>query len=119
MAYLDAFVVPVPLARKDDYFAMARTFAEKAKALGAISGHEGWGDGLHPGETTSFPRAVGAKDNENVVFAYIVWPDKETRDKAWDAIMADPDMQPVGDMPFDGKRMFWGGFVPEVTYGEM
>ena len=119
MAYLDGFVVPVPRDRKDDYFALARKMAAKLKPLGALGGHEGWGDGLEQGTTTSFPRSVQAKDGENVVFAYIVWPDKETRDKAWDVLMADPEMQPdMSDMPFDGKRMFWGGFTPEVSYGE-
>lgn len=118
MAYLDAFVVPVPVDRKGDYFALAQKMADKMKPLGAIGGHEGWGDGLEPGSTTSFPRSVQAKDDENVVFAYIVWPDKETRDKAWDIMMSDPDMQPGSEMPFDPKRMFWGGFVPEVNYGE-
>jgi uncharacterized protein YbaA (DUF1428 family) len=118
MSYLDGFVVPVPADRKDEYFALARKMATKMKALGAIGGHEAWGDALEPGTTTSFPRSVQAKDGENVVFAYVVWPDKATRDKAWDELMKDPDMQPGADMPFDGKRMFWGGFVPEVSYAE-
>ena len=67
---------------------------------------------------TQLPRLPLFPGDENVVFAYILWPDKTTRDKAWDQLMADPDMQPGADMPFDGKRMFWGGFVPEVTYGK-
>lgn len=118
MAYLDGFVVPVPKDKKDEYFDLARKMAAKCSTLGAIGGHEAWGDGLEPGKVTSFPRSVQATDDENVVFAYILWPDKATRDKAWEALMADPDMGPGTDMPFDMKRMFWGGFVPEVSYGE-
>jgi len=119
MAYLDGFVVPVPKDKKEEYFALARKMAAKCRTLGAIGGHEAWGDGLEEGKTTSFPRSVQATSDENVVFAYILWPDKAVRDKAWEALMADPEMDMPGqDMPFDMKRMFWGGFTPEVDYGE-
>ena len=66
------------------------------------------------GEVTDFYRAVKAEDGETVVFSFIEWPDKETRDEAWEKIMADESMKPEGDMPFDGQRMFWGGFEPIV-----
>ena len=64
------------------------------------------------GEVTDFYRAVKAEDGENVVFSFIEWPDKETRDEAWEKIMADESLKPEGDMPFAGQRMFWGGFEP-------
>ena len=61
---------------------------------------------------TDFYRAVKAEDDEKVVFSFIEWPDKETRDQAWQKIMADESLKPEGDMPFNGQRMFWGGFEP-------
>ena len=66
------------------------------------------------GEVTDFYRAVKAEDGEKVVFSFIEWPDKATRDEAWEKIMADESLKPEGDMPFDGQRMFWGGFEPIV-----
>ena len=59
-------------------------------------------------------RAVKAEDGESIVFALIEWPDKQARDQAWEKIMKDERMQPQGEMPFDGKRMFWGGFEKVV-----
>ena len=113
MAYLDGFVLPLKDSNLDEYKKMAEMFAGKAKALGAIASVESIGDGLEHGHTTDFFRAVKAEDDENVVFSFVVWPDKATRDSAWEKIMADPDMQPGAmEMPFDGKRMFWGGFKP-------
>ena len=75
---------------------------------------EGWGNDVPDGKITDFKRAVKAKTHENVVYSFIQWPDKATRDKAWEKIMTDPAMQPDGAMPFDGSRMFWGGFEPLV-----
>ena len=60
--------------------------------------------------SSDFYRAVKAEDGENVVFSFIEWPDKATRDEAWKAIMADESLKPTGEMPFNGQRMFWGGF---------
>ena len=71
-------------------------------------------DDVKRGEVTDFYRAVKAEDGETVVFSFIEWPDKATRDDAWKAIMADESMKPDGDMPFSGQRMFWGGFQPIV-----
>jgi uncharacterized protein YbaA (DUF1428 family) len=112
MSYIDGFVLPLKNGKEDAYRDMAETFAAKASALGAIGTVEALGDGLEHGHTTDFYRAVQAQDGENVVFSFIIWPDKATRDTAWEKIMADPEMQPSGEMPFDGKRMFWGGFKP-------
>ena len=115
MSYIDGFVLPLPNGKEEDYTKMAQMFAEKATALGAIASVEGLGDGLEHGHTTDFFRAVQAKEDENVVFSFVIWPDKATRDTGWEKIMSDPEMQPGGEMPFDGKRMFWGGFKPLVN----
>lgn len=112
MSYIDGFILPLKEDKVADYRKMAETFAAKAREHGAIGVVEALGDGLEHGKVTDFYRAVQAEEGENVVFSFIVWPDKSTRDTAWEKIMADPDMQPGGDMPFDGKRMFWGGFNP-------
>jgi len=114
MSYVDGFIVPVPHDSKEQYRAMAQKMAGKLQDLGATQVLEGWGDDLSRGKVTDFYMAVKAEDGENVVFSYIVWPDKQQRDKGWEHLMADPEMQPGQDMPFDGKRMFWGGFQPIV-----
>ena len=114
--YIDGFVLPLQDARLGDYTAMAELFARKAKEIGAIATVEAIGDGLEHGHTTDFFRAVQAQDGENVVFSFIVWPDKATRDAAWEKLMGDPELQPGPEgMAFDGKRMFWGGFKPFVN----
>ena len=113
MSYIDGFILPLPNGKEEEYRKQAETFARKASAEGAIGTVEALGDGLEHGHTTDFFRAVQAKEDENVVFSFIIWPDKDVRDKAWEKIMADPEMQPgAQEMPFDGKRMFWGGFKP-------
>ena len=113
MSYVDGFTLPLREERLDEYKAMADMFARKAKDLGAIQSLEAIGDGLDHGHTTDFFRAVQAEPGENVVFSFIIWPDKATRDAGWEKLMADPEMQPGAQpMPFDGKRMFWGGFKP-------
>jgi len=115
MSYVDGFILPLKEERLEEYRAMAEMFERKARDLGAIASVEALGDGLEHGKVTDFFRAVQAEDGENVVFSFIIWPDKATRDAAWEKIMADPEMQPQGGMPFDGKRMFWGGFKPFVN----
>jgi uncharacterized protein YbaA (DUF1428 family) len=116
MSYIDGFIVPLPKGKEDEYRGLAETFAKKAQAQGALGSVEAIGDDLQPGHTTDFFKAVKAEDGENVVFSFVVWPDKATRDAGWEKIMADPEMQPGAQpMPFDGKRMFWGGFKPLVN----
>jgi uncharacterized protein YbaA (DUF1428 family) len=115
MSYIDGFILPLKDAKLEEYRAMAEAFASKAEQLGAIGSLEALGDGLQHGHTTDFFRAVQAEEGENVVFSFILWPDKATRDAGWEKIMADPEMQPSGELPFDGKRMFWGGFKPFVN----
>jgi len=114
--YLDGFVMPLREDKLAEYTALAQTFARKARALGALGSIESLGDGLTHGHTTDFFRAVQAEDGENVVLSFVMWPDKATRDAGWETLMADPEMQPGAQpMPFDGRRMFWGGFKPFVS----
>ena len=116
MSYIDGFILPLPNGKEDEYRKMAEMFAGKAKAQGALGSVEAVGDGLEHGKTTDFFMAVKAEQNENVVFSFVLWPDKATRDAGWQQIMADPEMQPGAQpMPFDGKRMFWGGFKPLIN----
>ena len=118
--YTDGYILPVPADKKDAYAEMARKMAGKFRDMGALRVVEAWGDDIPDGKVTDYKRAVKAEDGENVVYSYVEWPDKETRDAAWTKMMSDPEMQsPPSDMPFDGKRMFWGGFKPIIdTAGE-
>jgi uncharacterized protein YbaA (DUF1428 family) len=113
MSYIDGFVLPLHPDKRDAYKVMADAFAREARRLGGIS-IETLGDGLEEGKVTSFPRSVQAQGGENVVFSFVIWPDKATRDASWEKIMGMPELHPEGDPPFDGKRMFWGGFTPLV-----
>jgi uncharacterized protein YbaA (DUF1428 family) len=108
--YTDGFVVPVPEGKRDAYRELASKMAKEFRKHGANRVVEAYGDDLSRGQVTDFYRAVKAEDGEGVVFSFIEWPDKAVRDEAWKAIMADESLRPDGDMPFDGKRMFWGGF---------
>ena len=111
--YADGYVVPVPTGNKAAYRDMAARSAQVFKEYGATRVVEAWGDDVPDGTVTDFKRAVKAKDGETVVFSFVEWPDKATRDAAWPKIMQDKRMQPDRDkMPFDGQRMFWGGFKP-------
>ena len=114
MAYVDAFVIPVPKDKVDDY----KRFSEAALHFwtqeGCLQYVECIGDDVPAGEHTSFPMAVKATDDEVVAVGFAVWPDKAMRDAANAKMMAaDP---PEGPMPFDGKRMFWGGFTPVIEW---
>src|ERR1700724_2573065 len=111
-SYADGFVVPVPGANRDAYIRMASNAASVIEEYGALRVVEGWGDDVPNGKVTDFRRAVDAKDDETIVFSWIEWPSKKARDEAWPKLMADPRMQPNKDnMPFDGKRMIYGGFA--------
>jgi uncharacterized protein YbaA (DUF1428 family) len=109
-SYTDGFVVPVPEANREAYRAMAAKMAKAFRAHGANRVIEAIADDVSHGEVTDFYRAVKAEDGETVVFSFIEWPDKPTRDEAWAKIMADESLKPEGEMPFAGQRMFWGGF---------
>jgi uncharacterized protein YbaA (DUF1428 family) len=110
--YTDGFVVPVPEGKREAYREMAAKMAKVFREKGATRVIESIADDVNHGEVTDFYRAVKAEDGETVVFSFIEWPDKATRDEAWKAIMADESLKPDGDMPFSGQRMFWGGFEP-------
>jgi uncharacterized protein YbaA (DUF1428 family) len=109
-SYTDGFVVPVSEGKRDDYQALASKMAKVFRQHGANRVIEAIADDVPKGEVTDFYRAVKAEDGETVVFSFIEWPDKQTRDDAWAKIMADESLRPQGDMPFSGQRMFWGGF---------
>lgn len=113
MTYIDGFVAAVPNANRDTYKQHAEDAAKVFKEYGALQVVECWGDDVPEGKLTSFPMAVQRKDDETVVFSWIVWPSKEARNTAWEKVMADPRMKPDA-MPFDGKRMIYGGFEPIV-----
>jgi uncharacterized protein YbaA (DUF1428 family) len=111
MSYVDGFVIAVPKARLDDYKAMAKVGGEVWMSYGALAYVETLGDDVPYGEVTSFPRAVQASDDEIVVFSWIVYKDKASRDAIMVKVMADERLKPwMADMPFDGKRMIFGGF---------
>ncbi len=109
--YVDGFVLPVPQEKKADYRAMAERMAAYFVRCGATRVVEAWGDDVPEGKVTDFRRAVLAQEAESVVFSFIQWPDKATRDAGWGRMMAE-DPEKGTPMPFDGKRMFWGGFLP-------
>jgi len=111
MSYIDGFVVAVPTANRGAYKEHAEKAAPIFKEHGALKMVECWGDDVPDGKLTSFPMAVQKKDDETVVFSWIVWPSKQARDEGMKKVMADPRIQPdVNPMPFDGKRLIFGGF---------
>ncbi len=117
MAYVDGFVLAVPTANKEAFTALAQTTAKIFVEHGAIQVVECWGDDVPDGTLTDFKRAVKAESNETVLFSWIWWPSKEARDAGNDKVMNDPRLQGEGmEMPFDGKRMIFGGFVPIVDH---
>ena len=113
MGYVDGFVAAVPAANKESFRRHAAEAAPLFKEFGATRVVECWGDDVPEGKLTDFRRAVRATEDEVVVFSWIEYPSKEARDAADERIRADPRMQAMGDtMPFDGKRMIFGGFAP-------
>ena len=119
MSYIDGFVIAVPTANKQKFIEHARHFDPLFIELGAIRVIEAWGDDVPDGKVTDFRRAVQATAEETVAFAWVEWPDKATRDAAMskmeDLMKTDPRWDPVKNpMPFDGKRLIYGGFAPIV-----
>jgi uncharacterized protein YbaA (DUF1428 family) len=112
MSYIDGFVMAVPDSNRDAFVAHATRFDAIFLEVGANRVLECWGDEVPDGKVTDFRRAVQAKQGESVVFAWVEWPDKATRDAGMKKFMDDPRMQAASDMPFDGKRMIYGGFTP-------
>jgi uncharacterized protein YbaA (DUF1428 family) len=115
MGYLDGFVLAVPVAKRDAYREIAARASEVFRAHGALRVVEAWGHDVPEGTTTSFTMAVRRQPDEAVVFSWIEWPSREARDAGHAAAMADPRMpMDMAAMPFDGKRMIFGGFEPIV-----
>lgn len=120
MSYIDGFVIAVPTANKQSFIDHAKSIDGLFIELGATRIFECWGDDVPDGTLTDFRRAVQASASETVVFSWIEWPDKATRDAAMGKIgelmksddRFNPDKNP---MPFDGKRMIYGGFAPVVA----
>ena len=111
MAYVDGFVIPVSKDKLEAYKEMARLGGKIWMEHGALSYLESIGDDVPMGEVTSFPRAVQAKADEVVVFSWVVYADRKSRDEVMAKVMADPRMpHDPANMPFDGKRMIVGGF---------
>lgn len=115
MSYVDFFCLPLPQGNESKYQEQAELFKSVMTQHGLLAYCEAVADDVPKGKVTDFYRAVNAKEGETVVAAFAVWPDKATRDKAWEASMKDPRIQTdPKSMPFDGMRMFWGGFRPIV-----
>ena len=111
MTYIDGFVAAVKTADKESYRAYAQQIGSLFKEYGALDVIDCWGDDVPEGKVTSFPLAVKREDGETVVLGWVNWPSRAVRDEAWKKLMADPRMQPGATaMPFDGKRMIFGGF---------
>ena len=115
--YVDGFVIPVPKRNRAAYMKMARVGRTVWMELGALDYQECVADDVKPGKVTSFPQSVKLKRGEEVWFSYIVYKSRKHRDQVMKKAMADPRMtsMPMDSMPFDGKRMFWGGFKPMVS----
>ncbi|MEC9067891.1 DUF1428 domain-containing protein [Pelagerythrobacter marinus] len=116
--YVNGFILAVPEANKAAYKEVAEKFWEIVKDYGAKSQIECWEVDVPDGEATDFRRAVQCREGEKIVFSWVTWDDKETADASHDKMMADERMEAFfgdgSDMPFDGKRMVYGGFEPLV-----
>ena len=116
MAYIDGFVIAVPNTNKQAFIDHSRQFDPVFIEFGALRVVECWGDDVPHGKQTDFHRAVEATEDESVLFSWVEWPDKATRDAGMKKMMEDPRMDPSNPdnppMPFDGKRMIFGGFQP-------
>ena len=118
MSYIDGFVIAVPNANREQFIAHASRFDPIFMEFGATRVVECWGDDVPDGKLTDFHRAVQATQEESVVFSWVEWPDKATRDAGMKKMMDDPRVDPSTPgalpMPFDGKRMIFGGFEQVV-----
>ncbi|MFZ5961150.1 DUF1428 domain-containing protein [Pseudomonas knackmussii] len=111
MNYIVGFVLAVPTAKREEYTRLARSAAGVFREHGALNVVECWGDDVPDGKLTSFPMAVKRQEDETVVFSWITWPSREARDVGMQKAMEDKRLWPEGQtMPFDGKRMIYGGF---------
>jgi uncharacterized protein YbaA (DUF1428 family) len=112
MQYVEGFVVAVPAEKKEEYRRFAIAAGAVLKEYGVTRMVECWGDDVPDGTLTDFRKAVKAEEGEVVVFSWFEYPSKEVRDTVNQAMRTDPRMEALGEMPFDGRRMIFGGFVP-------
>lgn len=117
MPYIDGFVIPVRTADRDIYRDHEARWWPEFRKLGALSIMVGWGDDVPAGKQTDFRRAVDLAGDETVALCWMTWPDKDTRDAAYKAMM-DRNPDDFMQMPFDGKRLIFGGFTPIFSAGE-
>jgi len=118
MSYVDGFVLPVPKKNLPAYRRMAKLGSKVWREHGALEYVECIADDVKPGKHTSFPQSVKLKPDEIVIFAYIVYKSRTHRDRVNAKVMKDPRLAPMMNgqaMPFDGKRMFWGGFKTLIS----
>ena len=116
--YISGFLLAVPEDKKEAYRQMAADAVPFFQKHGATEIVEAWEEDVRDGKHTDFRMATKAEPGEKIVFSWIIWPDKQTANAAEQNMMDDPDMKmPEGGMPFDGKRMIFGGFSPIVTAG--
>ena len=113
--YVNGFILAVPESNKQAYIDVAKKFWPLAKEFGALTQVECWEADVKDGHTTDFRMATKAQDGEKIVFSWVTWPDKTTAEAAEKKMMEDPRMADFGEMPFDGKRMVYGGFEPIVN----
>jgi uncharacterized protein YbaA (DUF1428 family) len=118
-AYVDGFILPVAEGNREAYHEMATKASAVFLEYGAVRVVEALGDDVPEGKVTDYARAVAKEEGEHIVYSWIEWPDKATRVEGWNKVMADPRMKPQEGvpMPFDTKRMFWGGFDMLVDSG--
>lgn len=114
--YVNAYLIAVPEDRKHDYIRIAEKFAEIAQDYGVLEIVETWESDVPDGKVTDYRKAVKAEPGEKIVVSWVIWPDREAGARAHKGMFADPRMEALKDMPFDGKRMVLGGFEPIVTY---
>ena len=117
MTYYTGSIAAVPTVNRRRYIEHAAAAWPMFKSSGATRMVETWGVDVPKGKVTDFHRAVDAKDDESIVFSWIAWPDKATADAAWQTMESDPTMKAMPQMPFDGKRMIFGGFAPVFEQG--
>lgn len=115
--YVQGFLIAVPEDKQDAYRDLAAASAEKFAEYGVTEIVETWEDNVSDGKVTDFRMAVKAEPGEKIVFSWMIWPDKETCDASHAKMMEDPFWATLGEMPFDGKRMIYGGFAPIFAMG--
>ncbi|MXO84849.1 DUF1428 family protein [Altererythrobacter aurantiacus] len=115
--YVQGFLIAVPQEKKEAYRALAEKAADKFREYGVTEIVETWEENVTDGKVTDFRMATKAEPGEKIVFSWMIWPDRETCEAAGPKMESDPFWAEMSEMPFDGKRMMWGGFAPIFTMG--